>query len=62
MIKKIVKINNLDDFNQNQSDLNYWLSGPAEKRTEAVEILRKQNYGNSARLQRTVVIVQLSQS
>jgi len=58
MITKIVKITSLNDADQIQSDLQYWLSRSPEERLSAVEILRRQYHGNSARLQRTVIIIQ----
>jgi len=61
MIKKIAKIRNLED-NSASEDLKFWLSKSPEERISAVEFLRKQANGSSARLQRTVRIIQLSQS
>lgn len=57
MIQKTVKKINLNDKEQLQSDLDYWLSRTPEERLSAVEILRRQYNGNSARLQRTVRII-----
>ena len=60
MIQKKVKIINLNDKEQLNYDLNYWLSLTPEERISAVEILRRQYNGNSARLQRTVRIIKQS--
>lgn len=58
MIEKTVKKYNLNDGDLIKSDLQYWLSQSPEDRISAVEILRKQYNGNTARLQRTVRIIQ----
>ncbi len=58
MIKKTVKKRKLDDFSEMQDDLVYWLSRPQEERIEAVEYLRRQYHGDTARLQRVARIVQ----
>jgi len=58
MIEKTVKKYNLNDRDLIKSDLRYWLSQPPEERISAVEILRRQYDGNTARLQRTVRIIQ----
>ena len=55
MIKKVIKIRDLKDKGD---DLAYWLSKSPRERIEAVEILRKQTDGNTARLQRVVRIIQ----
>ena len=60
MIEKTIKIHNIKDKDQIKSDLQYWLSLPPAERISAVEILRRQYNGNSARLQRTVRIIQQS--
>jgi len=60
MIEKTVTIKNLNDSGQAGSDLEYWLSKTPEERISAVEILRRQYYGNPERLQRTVRIIQQS--
>jgi hypothetical protein len=54
LIKKIVKKNNLEDFSEVKENLAYWLSKTPEERITAVEHLRRQKHGSSARLQRTV--------
>ena len=57
MIKKVVKKVSLND-NSVKADLEYWLSKSPEERIEAVEILRRQFYGDTARLQRVVKVIQ----
>jgi len=57
MIRKAVskrKMERLDEAGQN---LEYWLSRPVEERITAVEILRRQVYGDSPRLQRVVKVI-----
>jgi len=44
-----------------KDDLAYWLSRPVEERIEAVEILRREYYGSSARLQRISHIIKQPQ-
>jgi hypothetical protein len=61
MIQKIVKKNNVDDFSSIREDLTYWLSRPPEERVAAVEYLRRQYHGNTARLQRSARVVQREQ-
>ena len=61
MIEKTIKILNLKDTGQSKSDLDYWLSRSRDERISAVEILRRQYNGDSARLQRVVRIVQQKQ-
>jgi hypothetical protein len=62
MIKKIVKKSRMDDISSDRDDLAYWLSKSPEDRVSAVEYLRRQHHGNTARLQRSARIIQLSQS
>ncbi len=62
MIQKIVKKIRIDDISSAKDDLDYWLSKSPEDRVSAVEYLRRQYYGNTARLQRSARIIQLSQS
>ena len=56
MIKKVITKRNLDDSSQ-LDDLSYWQNRPPDERISAVEILRRQYYGNSKRLQRVSRIV-----
>lgn len=62
MIKKIIKRTNLKGDFHKESDLTYWLTKSPQERIKAVEILRKQYDGSTARLQRIVRVVQLPQS
>ncbi|MFZ3065725.1 MAG: hypothetical protein WA277_10650 [Nitrospirota bacterium] len=58
MIQKVVKKSNLKKFSEVKDNLAYWLSKTAEMRVAAVERLRRQQNGGSARLQRSARIVQ----
>ncbi len=58
MIKKVVKISNLNDENLISNDLKYWLSKSSEERVAAVEFLRRQYHGSTERLQRVARIIQ----
>jgi hypothetical protein len=58
MIKKIVKIKSLDGQHLILDDLKYWLSKSPRERIAAVEFLRRQYHGNSARLQRVANVIQ----
>ena len=60
MIKKVVKIKNLNDKDFILDDLKYWLSKSPEERVAAVDYLRRQCHGSSERLQRVVRVVQRS--
>ncbi|MEK7449008.1 MAG: hypothetical protein AAB019_05930 [Planctomycetota bacterium] len=60
MIKQIVNKHNLNDQKTIKADLDYWLRQPVAERIAAVEFLRKQWYGSTAGLQRTVKIIQRS--
>lgn len=59
MIKKIIRKTSLKDKN---SDLDYWLSRPSSERIEAVEILRRQWIGSSARLEKTIKLLNKNES
>lgn len=61
MIEKIVTRRSLKDASS-KDDLAYWLSKQPEERVAAVDYLRKQIHGNTARLQRTARVVQRTQS
>ena len=52
MIKKIVTIKNLQESSSVKDDLAYWLKKQPEERVAAIDYLRKQYYGSTARLQR----------
>ena len=56
-IRKVIKFTTSKEVEESNPDLEYWLSRPPEERLEAVEFLRRQVYGSSARLQRVVRIV-----
>ena len=58
MIKKLFKRTHLTDPSNLDEDLKYWLKQPAKNRVAAVEILRNQIYGRSARLQRVARVIQ----
>jgi hypothetical protein len=62
MTEKVVKKGNLKEFNEVNENLAYWLSRTPEERVAAVEYLRRQFNGSSARLQRCARVVQRSQS
>lgn len=59
MIKKVVKKTTLAEYNSPSRDLKYWLSRSVAERFSAVEILRRQVYGDSERLQRVVRVAKL---
>ena len=58
MIQKIVKKHRLQEHTTTSEDLAYWLSKTPEERVATVESLRRQYYGNTARLQRVARVVQ----
>jgi phage anti-repressor protein len=58
MIQKIVQKRELQGFSEVKENLAYWLSRTPEERIQAVEYLRKQYYGSTARLQRTARVIQ----
>lgn len=60
MIKKVFKIKDLKDGSSQKQDLNYWLSRPPEDRIAAVEYLRRQYDGSTARLQRIAKVIERS--
>lgn len=62
MIEKVVRKKNMQDFSEVEENLAYWLSKTLEERIAAVERLRRQYHGSSARLQRTARVVQRSKS
>ena len=62
MIQKIVKKYRMDELSSIREDLAYWLSKSPVERISAVEYLRRQYHGNTARLQRSARIIQLKQS
>jgi hypothetical protein len=58
MIERVVKKINLEKDSSTKEDLAYWLSKTPEDRISAIEILRKQYHGSSARLQRCARVIQ----
>ncbi len=62
MIKKVVSVKSKNDKSLIKEDLIYWLSRPFEDRIAAVEYLRRQYHGDTARLQRVVRIIQRPRS
>lgn len=59
MIQKTVKKIRLEESGiAQQEDLAYWLSKTPEERIAAVDYLRAQYYGNTARLQRVACVIQ----
>jgi hypothetical protein len=60
MIKKVVTRKKLSEASA-QEDTEYWLSRPVEERLEAVELLRRRNDGDSARVQRVAVVIKRAQ-
>jgi hypothetical protein len=61
MIEKVVRKGNLGEFSEIKENLAYWLSKSPEERVAAVEQLRRQYHGDSARLQRTARVIQRPQ-
>lgn len=57
MIEKIVRKRPLHDPSAQADDLAYWLSKTPEERLSAVEILRRQEYGEMGQMQRVVRII-----
>ena len=62
MIKKIIKKQDLKEhhLNSTQNDLAFWLSKTPDERIFAVEFLRKQYHGSTARLQRSARVIERS--
>jgi hypothetical protein len=58
MIEPVVHRRSVSDHNQSREDLEYWLQRTPEERIAAVELLRRQHYGSTARLQRVARVVQ----
>jgi len=61
MIAKVAQKRKLQDFSEVKENLAYWLSKTSEERVSAVEYLRRQLDGSSARLQRSARVIQRSQ-
>lgn len=62
MIEKVVRKGNLQEFSEVKENLAYWLSKTPDERVAAVEHLRREHDGSSARLQRSARVVQRSGS
>jgi len=62
VIEKVVAKRSMKDFDEVKGNLSYWLSRTPEERVAAVEYLRRQFNGISARLQRSARIIQRSKS
>lgn len=58
MIERKVVKSDFDSHCEIKQNLEYWMSRSAEERVEAVEILRRQFYGDTGRLQRVARVVQ----
>jgi len=61
MIEKVATRLDLKNSSSVKADLDYWLSKTPEERISAVELLRRQQHGSAARLQRTARVIQRSQ-
>ena len=61
MIEKTVKKFNLKKDSSIREDLAYWLNKTPQDRIAAIEFLRRQYHGSSARLQRSARVVQQTQ-
>jgi hypothetical protein len=62
MIDRTVRKLDLNSHSSSKEDLAYWLSKTTQDRIEAIELLRRQYHGSSARLQRSARIIQQTQS
>ena len=58
VIQKVVKKYHLQADATARADLDYWLSKSPAERVAAVDDLRRQYYGNAARLQRVARVIQ----
>ena len=58
-IEKVITIKKLSELSS-MDDLDYWMSKSPQERIEAIEYLRKIQYGDTTRLQRVVRIIQRS--
>ena len=58
MIKKVVKKSDLSNFCEVRENLAYWLSRAPSERVAAVEYLRRQRDGSTARLQRVARVLE----
>jgi hypothetical protein len=53
-MEKKIKKTSLNNPKAVQEDLEYWLSRPPEERVSAVEVLRRQHYGDMGRIQKVI--------
>jgi hypothetical protein len=58
MLEKVVKKLDLRNDSSIKEDLSYWLGKTPEDRIAAIEFLRRQYHGSSARLQRSARVIQ----
>lgn len=58
MIQKVTKIKDMKDSDSIADDLKFWLSKSPEARGAAVDYLKRQYDGSTARLQRVVRVIQ----
>jgi hypothetical protein len=58
VIQRVVTRRSMKGFDEIRENLVYWRSRPVADRVAAVEILRRQVYGNTARLQRSARVLQ----
>jgi hypothetical protein len=61
MIERVVKKLDLKRDSTIKEDLAYWLSKTPQERIAAIEFLRRQHHGSSARLQRSACVIQQTQ-
>jgi hypothetical protein len=61
MIERVVKKLDLKRDSSIKEDLAYWLSKTPQERIAAIELLRRQYHGSSARLQRSARVIQQTQ-
>jgi hypothetical protein len=62
MLEKVAKKLDLRNDSSIKEDLAYWLSKTPKDRIAAIEFLRRQYHGSSARLQRSARVIQQTRS
>ena len=60
VIQKTFKIKEMKHHNSIKDDLDFWLSKSPEERVAAVDFLREQYHGSTARLQKVARVIQRS--
>jgi hypothetical protein len=60
MIQRVIHKHHLNPDYEIKQNLRYWLKKTPEERLAAVDLLRRQIYGDSKRLQKTARIIQRS--